>query len=82
MEGLEWGFFAFWDDLFDGLFGVGLSVFEWLLSVLFGHDDFGGFSFENFFDFGFGEEHLHSSLVDFVFVVASLVVEFYCFLSK
>jgi hypothetical protein len=82
MEGLEWGFFALWDDLFDGLFGVGLSVFEWFLSVLFGHDDFGGFAFENLFDFGFGEEHLHSSLVDFVFVVASFVVEFYCFLNK
>ncbi len=82
MEGLEWGFFALGDDLFDCLFGVGLCVFEWLLGLLFGHDDFGGFAFEDFFYFGFGEEHLHSSLVDFVLVVASLVVKFDCFLSK
>jgi hypothetical protein len=43
--------------------------------MLFGHDDFGGFAFEDLFDFGLSEKHLHSSLVDFVLVVASLIIK-------
>ena len=75
LKGFERCFFAIRNNLFDGFFGIELCMFEFLLGMLFGHDDFGGFAFEDLFNFGFGEEHLHSSLVDFVLVVASLIIK-------
>ncbi len=80
LQGLEWCFFAFINNLFNHFFWVELCVFKFLLSVLFGHYDFGSFTFEDLFDFRFGEKHLHSSLVYFVLVVASLIIKLNGFL--
>lgn len=82
MVSLKCSFLRLKDKFLYRFFCVVFCVFEFYLCVLLSKDYFSRSTFKYFLYFWFGEENLHSFLVDFILIVASFIVKLYCFLNK